>query len=480
MYNKPTNLADQTAIQIANMFVDAQPDVFEAALLNVLVHDLDFYRIAGPVIGAANGVESEDFNQPVHNGIFFALQQSRTIMAAQPGVLPALHFISSLMAMYASKGKFLSMGPEVELATQTFANILAAPIDDGMKEIVKHGWVRWLQKKHTKQVIELAGINAKTDWDPEELMQKVQLSNTTIQARASGAVKLYKIGDDKDDIIVQKPIMPTGIPGIDKALAGGPSKGDSIIGVAPQGAGKTICVCQIGGHWAQTGFKGLIVTTEAHQGPEALQARIVSNFCRIPFSQIKDGVRLNKLTPLQRAAYEKLIEKLSANLRIVHWGDNTKTIKKDYDSTVEAAQQDMDGLDFVCFDWLSGNTCGIDNVKDSGFVRHCYQAGADHIAYAASKHDTINLAFVQATVMLSANKPYVDATMFKECKSMGENFPNGFGITLLKNSNAGTENGDELYEKKQFFTWFKARKGEAKNIPFLRDYQYQHMAPLIR
>jgi len=383
-----------------------------------------------------------------------------------------------MLNILATQGKFLALGIEVELATQAYASLVATPNAGMINELVKFGWGRWLHKIRLKRAV--ASDTIKRTWDPQSLQLKIQQQSALIQSKAGGKMSLYVIGDSRYVEEEQAIIMPTGITGLDRAMFGGPALGDSTLVVAPESAGKTICMCQIGGHYAYSGFKTLLISTEPHMSPEAIEARIVSRICRVPFNRIMHGVKDFKMLEPQQKAYTALIERLRDNLRIVHWAGNDQTILKDFDRTVETAAEDMGGIQAVAFDWISGKTVGLAGEADMSQARLYYQRGADYIAYASGRFNTTNLLFAQANKLQSLNKAKVDAAMLAECKGMGQNFPNGFGITLLQDLKAGTENGAPLYAAQQFITLFKARKGLPTSIPFKREYEYQNMADFIR
>lgn len=477
---KPLSTADKTEQDIAFTFVDTQDEAFQGYLMAAITHDREFYDIVSPVLCQFNGEELEDFSVKVYNGLFFALHNYRTLLGSAGGAdIPDSGFLATMLNIYAGQAKFLDFD-QVPQAVAVFEEIARTPFNPAIGTLVRAGWGRWLEKRRVK--FAASRHFGMDDWDVSALMERIQIQTSAIRARHQHSNDVYCMGDWEGMDESPLTIMPTGITGLDRAMSGGPARGEATLGIAAQGSGKTVLACHLAGYWAKHNFKGVFITTE--QPGKFLEPRIISNFCNIPFSRINRGIRYDQMTELQRKSYEDVRSSIGKNMMFVHWkASDNKTIRADLHQTLEFVGEQLGGLDFVVLDWLSPSVVGIKTEEQAQYGRHLWQMSADYYAAATEQYKIVSWLFAQANMLQSRNKAQVDASMASECKGLSQNMHNGVGMSAMLDPNAVvTAHGEEVdnFAEKQYLNIFKCRLGTPRCIPFKREYNYQRIGQPLR
>jgi len=230
----------------------------------------------------------------------------------------------------------------------------------------------------------------------------------------------------------------------------------------------TVMATQLGSSFGLSKLKGMIITTE--EDAEALELRIISARCGIPFKMIKDGLDRSKLTPDQCNRVDELRANLDGYLFIREWSVNSdaKSFTEELRAICENFVDEHGTLDFIIFDWIGG-ALTKDISNNPNMVRIIYQLAADFMADYAKEANIATISFAQAHPTQSLNKLKVDNTTISECKTMGNKASYMVGITAMF---AGEEE-DATFSDDQWLYFSKGRKIKNMKIPITRKFDFQ-------
>jgi DnaB helicase-like protein len=464
---------EEPEVNLADAIVDTQPQVFETMVIASVLRDADFFESTLGVLCTRKetGKWEDEFHNPLHNAIYRMQQLYYLHMLEHDG--PKL--ISETMARatltrVSEEGLMLSLD-EVDEAVDL---VLAALDLDPAEALTtaKAGYYRWLTKgRYTRYI---TSNTARDDWDPVLVQEKIRIETEAVEVQNQEET-VYCFGHAARNKTLDIKRYPLGIPRLDKVLGGGVGRKEGLLFIAGQGAGKTVAACQFAPALALENLKTLLITTE--QPHEQLEARIVSNYCNIPFTRLVDKVDLEKLTENELEKFYAFEKKLNGNLYYANWkGDHAISIAEDLDREVRKLIKKWGRLDAIILDWIGG-AMGSMKHADPTTIRHVYQGAADAFISTMERYNLVGIAFAQGHETLSRNKLKVDSSTLSECKSMGRRFTNGVGITCLQEDvDAEAAQGGAMYKPIQYFWPYKVRKGEAASVPFRRDFGFQRMA----
>ena len=451
--------------------INKNPTYFEKAVLSVCLQDQAFFTLANRVLckNTQNGQFIDDFQDVLANAVYMVLSKYMSCFAAPGAAFKPMDATTARVLLNTLIDEQLLLPNEIDPAVELFVECMQ--ISPGQVEIfVKNGFTYWLQKRRLQWMY--ARQVQSDDWNPTQVFTEIQRHIDSLSVSSDGRKGLYAFGEGLDEIQTDVERYNTGLANLNNALGGGLGRKEFTLFIAGTGAGKTVKACQLGGHFAMQGKKGIIITTE--EPHHNLERRIVSNFCNIPFDMIKDGFKPARLSPQQTQAYVELRGAMR-NLFIRDWlEDRSKSIITDLELEMREFKANYGRLDFIILDWIGG-ALGATNLAKPDMIRHVWQATADKMSDLALEHDIPTIAFAQAHPTLALNKLRIDSTTLSECKSLGRNATNIIGITALMDM-AETNEERAIYENRQVFWISKSRKSQGGRVNFHRDFAYQRMA----
>jgi len=451
------------------LIVDDQTDRFERFVLAAAAQSFPFFERTQTALGGdqKKSCHSSDspFRNPLAQAVYDAIAGYFACMevAVPPPMSPAFGGV----LLQSMVEEMVLAQDEVADATAVLEEILAIPIHEA-RPVACEGFVYWFKKKGFEKI---TTQTHRAGWDPDVVLAELQAQSDPLTGCA-GTNRCRGFGIALEEKVEPVERLPSGLHGLDKALGGGFGKGEFSVVLAGTGVGKSQFACQVAATFAQTGRRGLLISTE--EDARALETRIVSNFANIPFAQIKDGFSAERLMAPEAERYRKLRERLGDRLFITEWlTDRGSSIRSDLEREIKRAAP----VDFVVLDWIGG-ALGSTKTTDPHELRLTYQNAADHLASLASKHRIAVIAMAQANPLQSRNKPKVDSTMLSECKTMGRQASNIIGISgLLTSEDDGPA---DLYRDFQYLYVSKARKASGGLVQVKREFAFQRLRDASR
>ena len=457
--------------------VDNCTDWFEMMVLSAVLRDRQFRNQAFRVLCLdMKGKVAPDFTTDIDNAIYAALQSYFTCVGEKaPPISEA--FAEVLFNQMAAQAKILAFS-DVPNAMERLRFVLGQDIGSSLPTVTK-GFSYWLKKQRTQRIIQAR--TGMQNWDPSVLMEELH-QNTGAVTQLDQQDSFFEFGHGLDNQLLDIERIPiTSLVDLTKALGGGFGKSEASLFIAPQSSGKTILATQVHADLSCYGQTGVLISTE--QPHEQLEPRVISNKCRILFERIKDGVKPDFLSAEENQRIAEFRAKVKGKMFWEDWNkvDHSRSIAGDLRDVIHRRQDQLGKpLDYFILDWIGG-ALGKLSVGDMDKLRLIYQLTADTICQICAEENMYALAFAQAVMATSVNQMRIDASKLAECKSMGNNFTNVVGITLLYKD--GVAPGDEdaaIYDPRQYFYVSKGRKSVGGKMPFLRAYEYQKMADLFR
>jgi replicative DNA helicase len=273
-------------------------------------------------------------------------------------------------------------------------------------------------------------------------------------------------------------IIPSGIPKLDKCMAGGFRCGESTLIAGATGGGKTVMACQLAGQFASLGRKTVFVTTE--QPPNELTPRFLANMCSINMELLVQDQANDESTvipkqlmndPNTMVKVKNCLDVLQQNMYYVDWsGGEGRSIEKDLDVELDRIKNNDDfEPEIIIFDWVGGALKKEAN-KD---LRIIYLDAAEHLHNIAKKRKLCVIFFAQLNKNKSYNKLRCDSSMLAECTSMPDKASNAIYISAKR-----SDEGDSSYSLTQVINADKTRKGPGGTLNIAREFQFQRFSQL--
>ena len=492
-------------------YIDKNTSWFEKSVLAVCRNDLDSFRKFSTVLCLKSGTKdklTEDFNESFHNIIYAGIKYYNTMFedATASSFKPINNtWMRSWLTGRANAGEMVMLSEVDTVAAYFDEHVAAVEVDANLLYIVNKGIGYYLRSVRAKKILHsasLSGLNlddlALLCENDMEVIKRVD-GAARVTSDTPDRIKINDIAEFDDPNKAIADTLDCDIPRLNEALSSF-MKGKAYLFIGPTGAGKTILGCQLACSFSyNNAANGLYISTE--QPHDELYRRIISNRCGIPHKSIRAGIYKDQMTARELNAFinfRQKIQKLNVgNIQFVNWGNfekqNNFKVAKKIEEEIDLYERDS-GLkvDYVILDWIGGALGAMAESADK--VRHVYQDTADALEELARKRNFVACAFAQAHVS-AVNKVKVDSLDLQECKSMGRNYTGIIGITSLYSaeyakqmaSDAAKKKKDyrvdtdiedtATYANKQYLFLSKSRFGEAKAIPFLREYEFQRVAP---
>lgn len=458
--------------ELIHEMVDQQPVAFENMVLARYLLDPPAARVmSGVLFTSHDKLEMRSFSMPENDGLGRVIWKYHEANAYNAEPRPQV--------LQFALGTVINEGRLAGDAGTMWAKLLQLSVDgaanwSSVLHCTKAGMGYWLEQQRMKFVTSLSQTK---QWTAEKLLTWLRQERAHVSSLAVSRKLDHDMWGALNSRVTDVVRIPCSIPRLNYVLGGGFGRSEATLNICPTGGGKTVLSTQLTGEWCTQGLKGIYVTTERTQPASKLALRILSQQCDIPFKQIKDGLNIGALQPVQQQAIQQLQQHISANnLRFVQWFDlpNPNDIEQ-LREIVERYVQELQGLDFFILDWLGG---ALEVSTDKDKRRLLYGRGADLTAEVASIYDCSALVLAQAHEN-ARNKVRVTAADAQENKSLGNNMTNIMGTSAMMAKDHDASGEGANYERDQFFNLSKTRGGEGGLVPVLRFFEKQKFKPRV-
>lgn len=468
-------------------YVLENPAWFENLVLGCVILDRAFYTKVKDVLGVEYDKKTtcNDFSD-LHKNIVYRVvcrynktQVSLLEKYPENGFIPiSENTLQTLLRNQAITGDNV-LEEEIPAAIEVFRAASTVDVRQWLP-YVNSQFSEWIGRVKTFRIIK--SPYAFGAWTYEEIYKRLgEVEKQIAPMDYNATVKRGILGEflDNPRVTETHDVLPSNIPELNNALAGGFGRKETIMLISPPSGGKTIFACQLAGHWAMIGYGGIFVTTE--QSQDELEIRMVSNFAGIPFKNIVRGWDPKSLPEKHAHSYMTWRKSIKAPLMFVDWTiPGAKNIVADLENEI-THYKDVFGKnpDFIIFDWIGGALQQMVS-GDASAVRWLYKEAVDAICGVARKYDLAGVVLAQATPGNAINKYPLDHRDLAEAKNMTERITALIGLTALmsREMDRETDHAQIIYAEKQFLCVPKTRKGSGANVPVKRDYAYQRLGIL--
>ena len=441
---------------------DSDPALFERFLLLAMDQFGEVFNKYKDTlcVRETDGKWTADFEVPVHNALYMCIRDYRRMLGGNDSGRPIDGtLLRAFLMQQATMGSEYVGVDEVDEAVAYMTEIRelnsAYAVVTVMDQIQ-----RWLRKRRMNDA--MRRIMRVDGWDPE--VMKASLDAAVNAVQLSAMKTSFKFGDClNENLTVAKRYPITGMNEMNAVFGGGFCHGEYSLFIASTGAGKTVMALQ--------GLRVLFVTTE--QGPAELEPRIISSFCNIPFSQVRDGVDMKSLAGFQRDAIARLRKNLDGRLWIEDWSKTRgASLSEDIDGLVDRYEKQYGKMDVLVFDWLGG-ALGELSKEDMHVYRLILHNTGETLGKLADSRNMIVVSFAQANFVQAKNRKKVDISMIAECKSVGNKAENIYGMSCLLLPDAEDDDVRDAYKEEQYLYASKSRKSRGIGCRMWRDFDYQ-------
>lgn len=345
--------------------------------------------------------------------------------------------------------------------------------------MVQPQWIRWIMSRKTKDILDVdrrSGLE-----DVQKTLGKIKDVSESVEGAVTKEKTLWTLGEllAKEEKVVERMPLGKDFKRINASLGGGLGKSEHIIAVCPTGGGKTVFACQLAVDLALAGREVLLITTE--EAPEVLAPRFVSNLSYIMgtpirFDLVEQGITAETKELLSSAQLETLA-RIPEKLKHLHIKDWTKSggisqIQEHIEDVNAQLKEKKTKLDCVILDWIGGSIVK-DIAKDNKTeLRLRFIEAANAMKQAADTYNIAAVSTAQATPK-SVGKAHITEQDIAECKSIHTEAVAAFGISAIRTNASENDEEADSYETRQYFNFFKTRKGKGKVFPVRRNFGYQ-------
>jgi archaellum biogenesis ATPase FlaH len=343
--------------------------------------------------------------------------------------------------------------------------------------IARAGLERWLKSQRVKKAgIELQKTHVNADDFLERMQQTIEDATLIDEEETIKTFSLdYEAQCNADDFQTRK-TYPISIQGINRAMGGGFARGETTMVFAPENCGKTVFATQVSKDFAEHELNVAFISTE--QGQVDLYPRFITNYCNIPFDQIKHGVNIKNLTDSKKKSLHQWHQTVGQRLRVVEWNKRAVEAKQQLRPMLNKMQSGGFPVDVVIYDWLGG---GLGNLSrnDLNNLRMIFKQNSDELCYVARDYNMIVIFLMQAAIGTALNKPLLTQADLGECKAAGQNCDWGFAISGMQESvtkrNGETKFGNtkQTWADIQHINPFKVRKSIGGAFKVKREFGFQ-------
>jgi hypothetical protein len=455
-----------------------QRDYFESCVLAALMQDPGYWQTWGEILcwdkAGRRPVFVSDFQNPVDNAVFETFRRYRKLVPGAPQIVN-WELLLALLKQVAAEGLYGAMAMDIDAVVARSQEVASRNLGD-MMPYLDAETPKWLAQKRT--VLQFRQLTSNGGaWDPESVLSA--LASTAQKFQTSDQIAVSHFADELFTTDEDKPRMRTHLRQLDTALGGGLTYDEATLVIGCQGSGKTVFSSQLGATLAMTNnLPGVLVTTE--QPPLDYELRILSQRCNIPYGRIKDGLGKNgqNLSAKELEMVQDVIQHLRGRLLFVDWRRRKEqSFKQMLGRELESIQNKYGRMHWLMVDWIGGGMGEI-TAELLQHYRLVLQSAADSLVQIGISNHMAVIALAQAHPVKGKDNPKVDESCIAECKSMGRDYTNVFGISALYDPRLKSEElepGKSPYAMKQNLFLSKARKSVGGMVPWKRDYEFQRM-----
>lgn len=387
--------------------------------------------------------------------------------------------LGSYLQAAAQAGKLLDPS-EIQTALNTIHQLITTiPMENAVlatNEFV----VEWMINKRTAYYNELHTLGKLTS---DQYFDLLTMERARIQTSLKTKETMHRFGHGLDNPPPSVPRLLTGFKRLDATL-GGWGQGESTMVATFSGGGKT-CMA------TQASVQALFLNPDAcalhiftEQEHCDMERRIVSQQCKVLFNECRDGIQLDRMTPLQRQNYDLLRREMDHRLVLKKWERGTSVRENLMAIYKQACKQLGRPIQLVTMDWIGADVASMATRPED--VRLIYGQTADAMVLLSEETGAHTISYAQADEKVALNKLHVDNRALRENKSMHTKMTNFIGITgFLKTQDKVEEEistfgdgGRPTFRDDQFMYMAKSRKSANIAIPILRNFKYQRFEDL--
>jgi len=451
--------------------INREPVYFEKIMLVRLMLDPQFAKLASAVLFVDHeGQEARSFQMPRHAG----LAQVALMYHAHGGpVTPQLswEFVQTCMSHVAQLGK-LPTGELQEVWEYFFQLVVAGQTSAALiLSQTNLGMTYWLKQRRCEIITQRSRTER---WESDKLSSYLRAENSFVDGISKSTEIAFDIWEVLAHPMPDVERLRTSIAQLNLRLGGGFGRGEAFLFVGASGAGKSVTSSQFTSEWALANKKVALVTTERTQSTNEFTMRLLSQHCKIPFEQVVNGFRPEKLQPSQLQAVEEFKQYVNKrNFQIIEWFKKPKRdIRAGLRDELLKVSDEMGGLDAFALDWIGGSL-DEEEKNDPKKIRLAYNSACETVSELAGELNCAAITFAQAHNKTGKNKARVDSSCTQESSSMDKSMTGGIGISAIQSSEVQDDGQGDNYVDEQFFFIFKARKGRGGLVPVKRMFGYQ-------
>jgi len=450
--------------------INREPVYFEKIMLVRLMLDPAFAKLAGSILFVDHeGQEARSFQMPRHAG----LAQVALMYHAHGGPTPQLswEFVQTCMSHVAQLGK-LPTGELQEVWEYFFHLVTAGEASAALiLSQTNLGMTYWLKQRRCEIITQRSRTER---WESDKLSSYLRAENSFVDGISKSTDIAFDIWEVLATPMPDVERMRTSIAQLNLRLAGGFGRGEAFLFIGASGAGKSVASTQFASEWALANKKVALITTERTQGTNEFTLRILSQHCKIPYEQIVNGFRPEKLQQSQLQAVDEFKQWVNKrNFRVIEWFKKPKRdIRAGLRDELLKAADVMGGLDAFVLDWIGGSL-DEDEKNDPKKIRLAYNSGCETVAELGGELNCAAITFAQAHNKTGKNKARVDASAMQESSSMDKAMTGVIGISAIQSTEVQDDGSGDNYVDDQFLFISKARKGRGGLVPVKRLFGYQ-------
>lgn len=310
--------------------------------------------------------------------------------------------------------------------------------------------------------------------DPSAQAQRIDEVKMTIRIPGE-QVSLVTVDDHISTLLNYKTsthTFRTGLRSYDLMYGDYAAPGDAWLAAGLPGAGKTVLACQIAGATAAIGRKVLHITTE-----------VAAPTCILRACAATQSI---SYAALQAVRGSGKIEATDYGLQLRQWAntvgrnifcvDYASVPGPDYETRVRKILDKFVKMyghppELFLFDWI-GKAANIE-FADAWSKREHYNRIADFNARLADELEIVSWTFAQADKDIR-NRVDIADTATADSKALSQPMEGALFLTsLIEPHQAGGDEAQDAYQKKQWWVIPKCREREPKKLPVIRRFEMQ-------
>jgi hypothetical protein len=445
-------------------------DVFELQVLACCIQLPKFYYANKEHIGTFDSAYAEcnEFTAEVDNEIYSAVAKYYDALSAgenSADVAPCpWGWVDSIL-----KGKIAQNKLNADMLANGHIRFKAALNQNAndFNKTVSKGMSFWLTQKRIRRGVNpiLQDFSKGVD-DVKSIIDKVESSVIGMSERSTTGL-MAGIMDDDD---MAGDLIPFPLPSLNNAMEGGATKGESILVVAPQNAGKTVFATFCTRFWAEMQYKVLFVSTE--EPVTRITPRVVASGLEMEYKRMARGLRERNFEDQEWGDISNYLGSIEDNVRFKYYKHEAKGIAGLLPNIIDMEIESGFTPDIVVLDWLGGGL-GEKDRNDNNTMTQFYKESANRLKTVMDDYNVMLMCMAQGGIMKCKDQKLIDASMIDNCTGLGERFVFGLGISCLQENTVDKSIKQGTWKKAQYMNPFKVRYSVGGAIPIIRKFECQ-------